>query len=114
MIWILGNRWQAPLLELSYRILPSGETVAEIGGELDGATADLAVGYIGKIIDRHRTPMIADLTALRFCDAQGIGALLRMATHARQFDCPFRLASPSPMLVRLLRIIDPDRTLAIS
>jgi hypothetical protein len=35
-----GDRRQAASLELSHRILPTGEAVADIGGELDIATAD--------------------------------------------------------------------------
>jgi anti-sigma B factor antagonist len=113
VVWVLGNRWKALLLELSHRILPSGETVAEISGELDGATAEIAVRYVTEIIDRHRGPMIADLTALRFCDAQGLSALLHMASYAEQAGCPFRLSSPSPMLVRVIRTADLDRRLPI-
>jgi anti-sigma B factor antagonist len=114
VIWVLDNRRYAPPLELSHRILPTGEAVAYIGGELDVATAEMAVGYIRKIIDCHRGPMIADLTALRFCDAHGLSALLRMASYAEQAGFLFRLASPSPMLVKLMRITSLDSRLRIA
>jgi anti-anti-sigma regulatory factor len=57
-------------LELSHRVLPTGEAAAGIGGELDFATAEMAVAYVGHVIDRHRGPVIVDLAALRFCDAR--------------------------------------------
>jgi anti-sigma B factor antagonist len=106
-----GDRRQAASLELSHRILPTGEAVADIGGELDIATADTVVSYLTQLIDRHRGPVIADLTALRFCDARGLSALLRVARHAEQGNHKFRVASPSPSLVKLLRITGLDRKL---
>jgi anti-sigma B factor antagonist len=99
------------LLELSHRILPTGEAVAVIGGELDIATADAAVRYVTQVIDPHHGPVIVDLTGLRFCDAGGLSALLQIALHAEQGDHKFTLASPSPWLVKLLRITALDRKL---
>jgi anti-anti-sigma factor len=94
----------AELLKLSHRILPTGEAVAGIGGELDIATADAAVRYVTQIIDRHHGPIVVDLTALRFCDARGLSALLQIARYAERGDHQFRVAAPSPSLVKLLRI----------
>lgn len=112
--WGQDNRRRAAPLELSHRILPTGEAVAVIGGELDIATADMAVRYVRKIIDRHRGPVIADLAALRFCDARGLSALLRMASYAEQAGYPFRLVSPSPALVKLMRVTSLDRRFSAS
>jgi len=106
-----GDRRGAASLELSQRILPTGEAVARIGGELDIATADAAVSYVTQVIDAHRGPVIVDLTALRFCDARGLSALLRIAVYAEQGDHKFTVASPSPWLVKLLRITGLDRKL---
>jgi anti-sigma B factor antagonist len=105
------GRRTAASLTLSHQILPTGEAVARIGGELDIATADTAVSYLTQVIDRHHGPVIADLTALRFCDARGLNALLQIARHAEQNGHKFTLASPSPALVKLLRITALDRKL---
>lgn len=96
-------------LRLSHRILPTGEAIAEIGGELDIATADVAVRYVRLVIDRHGGPLIVDLAGLAFCDAQGLSALLRMFTYAERAGCPFRLASPPPSLVKIMQITGLDR-----
>jgi hypothetical protein len=64
------SRRTAASLELSQQILPTGEAVASLGGELDIATADAAVSYVTQVIDRHHGPVIVDLTALGFCDAR--------------------------------------------
>jgi anti-anti-sigma factor len=106
-----GARRRAASLELSHRILPTGEAVVGIGGELDIATAETAVRYLTRLVDRHHGPVIMDLTALRFCDARGLSALLRIARYAEQSDHKFCLASPSPPLVKLLRITALDRKL---
>lgn len=92
------------LLERSYRICPAGEAVVELRGELDIATAEVAVNYVKNVIDRHHAPVTVDLTALAFCDAQGLAALVRMADHAERKGCHFRVASPSPSLVKIMRI----------
>lgn len=89
-------------LEMGHRISPDGETIVSIDGELDIATADAAVRYVSYVIDSNHAPVTLDLTALRFCDATGLTA--RIARHAEEAGCRFRLASPSPPLVKLLRI----------
>ena len=103
---------KAAPVKLSHQILPTGEAIADIGGELDIATAETAVKYVRQIIDRYHGPVIVDLTSLRFCDARGLSALLRMSTYAEQADCPFRLASPSPSLIKIMRITGLDRRLS--
>ena len=96
-------------LRLSHRILPVGGAIADIGGELDIATADVAVRYVRVVIDRHGGLLIVDLAGLAFCDAQGLSALLRMASYAEHAGCPFRLASPRPSLVKIMQITGLDR-----
>jgi anti-sigma B factor antagonist len=96
-------------LELSHWVRPVGEAVVGIGGELDFATAEMAVRYVSRVIDSHHGPVIVDLTALGFCDAQGLGALVRMAGHAGRAGRPFRLVSPSPSVVKIMRITGLDR-----
>ena len=48
-----------------------------------------------------------------FCDAGGLTALVRMARYAERNGCPFRLASPSPSLVKIMRITGLDRGLSV-
>jgi anti-anti-sigma factor len=99
------------LLKLSHRIGLTGEGVVDFSGELDVTTAEAAVNYVSDLIDRHRGPMIADLTALTFCDARGLAALARMSGYAEQKGCPFRLVSPGPLLVKIMRITGLDQKL---
>ena len=96
-------------LELSHRVLPTGEAVVGIGGELDLATADMALRYVSHVIDCHHGPVVADLAALVFCDAQGLSAFVRMAGYAERVGRPFRLVSPSPKVVKIMRITGLDQ-----
>jgi anti-anti-sigma factor len=95
-------------LELSHRVLPTGEAAVEIGGELDLDTAEQAFSYVQKIISRHRGPVVISLSGVTFCDARGLQALVRMANYADQADCPFRVTSPGPRLAKLMRMTGLD------
>jgi len=106
----VGDDPQEPAaIELSYRARPGGEVVVDLGGELDIVSAVTAVSYVRDVIDRCGGPVIVDLAALTFCDAQGLGALLEMAGHAERAGCEFRLASPRPPVVKIMRITGLDR-----
>jgi anti-anti-sigma factor len=104
-----GDQQRIVALELSHRISLAGQATVDLGGELDIASAEAAVSYVVDVIDRHRRPVIVDLTALSFCDARGLAALVRMAGYAEQMGCTFRLASPSLSLVKIMRITGLDR-----
>jgi anti-anti-sigma factor len=95
-------------LELSHRILPTGEAAVEIGGELDIGTADTAFSYVQTIIIRHGGPVVVSLARVSFCDVPGLAALVRMANCAEQADRPFLVTSPSPMLTKLIRVTGLD------
>ena len=96
-------------IELSHWICPTGEAVVALGGDLDILSAEVAVNYIRDVIDRHGGPVTVNLTALVFCDARGLAALVRMAGYAEQQGCSFRLTSPRPSLVKIMRITRLDR-----
>lgn len=96
-------------IELSHRVRPGGEVVVDLDGELDIVSAETAVSYVSNVIDRHGGPVVMDLSALTFCDARGLGALLQIAGHAERAGHEFRLASPRPPLVKIMRITGLDR-----
>ena len=95
-------------LRLSHRILPTGEAIAESAASSTSPPPTLQSDTSG-VIDRHGGPLIVDLAGLAFCDAQGLSALLRIATYAERAGCPFRLASPRPSLVKIMQITGLDR-----
>jgi anti-anti-sigma factor len=96
-------------LELTCRTGPNGYQIVSVTGELDIATAEQAYSYISEVIDGRPAPVTVDLSGLTFCDASGLGALARVARHARQAGRQLMLASARPSLLKIMRITGLDR-----
>ena len=95
-------------LEFSRRTGEDGGQVISVVGELDIATAEQAYAYISEVIDGGQAPVSVDLAGLTFCDASGLGVLARVANHARQAGRQFRLTSPRPSLLKIMRLTGMD------
>ncbi len=95
------------LIRLSCQVADGLATVM-ICGELDLATADRTVRFVSEVIDRHDGMVSADLSGLAFCDACGLGALIRIAAHAEQAGRRFELTRPSRAVSRIMRITGVD------
>jgi anti-sigma B factor antagonist len=80
-----------------------------VSGELDIATAEQAYTYISEVIDSRTAPVSVDVAGLTFCDAAGLGALARLARHAREAGRQLSLTSPRPSLLKIIRITGLDR-----
>jgi anti-sigma B factor antagonist len=96
-------------LELSLRTGANGYQVVSVAGELDIATADQAYSYITEVIDGRPAPVTVDLSGVTFCDASGLGALARLARHARAAGRQFMLISARPSVLKIMRITGLDR-----
>jgi anti-sigma B factor antagonist len=99
---------EAVQLELSCRTGPDGNQVISVTGELDIATAEQAYAYISEVIDSWPTMVSVDLSGLTFCDASGLGALAKIARHARQAGRQLRLTSARPSLLKIIRLTGLD------
>jgi anti-sigma B factor antagonist len=101
-------------IELSRQADGDGNQVVRVTGELDIATAEQAYTYISDVIDAWPSsslaPVSVDLSGLTFCDASGLGALARLARHARQAGRQLRLIAARPSLLKIMRITGLDRT----
>ena len=104
---VLG--WEPLQLELSRQTDGNGNQIVSVAGELDIATAEQAYLYISDVIDAWPAPVSVDLSGLTFCDASGLGALARIARHARQAGHQFRLTAVRPSLLKIIRITGLDR-----
>ena len=96
-------------LGLSCRAGANGYQIVSMTGELDIATAEQAYSYISEVLDGRAAPVTVDLSGLTFCDASGLGALARVARHARQAGRQLRLASAGPSVLKIMRITGMDR-----
>ncbi len=101
------------LIRLSCHVSADGLAVVAIEGDLDLATVDRTVRYVSDIIDRHDGPVSADLSGLTFCDACGLGALVRIASHAEQAGRPLEFRKPSRAVPRIMRITGVDDRLLV-
>jgi len=63
---IQDDRHRAASLALNHRVVPTGEVIVDIGGELDIATTEMAVSYVTDIIDNHHGPVIVNLPGWNF------------------------------------------------
>jgi anti-sigma B factor antagonist len=106
-----AGRPGAPLSLASART-PAG-VVVTFCGELDLASAERAFGYVRDVIDRYGTTVVLDLASLSFCDARGLGALVRMNSYAAQAGCALRLMSPPPRLLEIMSLTNLDSELIV-
>jgi len=94
----------AGMLTLSCRISPTGQATVTFAGELDTASADQAYEYVRGAIDAHGGQVLLDVAGLSFCDARGLGALVRMSRHAGQAGSSLRLVAPPLQLRKIICI----------
>ena len=109
MVPVQAQRVEPAQLELSCQTGANGYQIVSVTGELDIATAEQAYSYISEVIDGRPAPVTVDLSGLTFCDASGLGALARVARHARQAGRQLMLASARPSLMKIMRITGLDR-----
>lgn len=100
-------------LRLACEITAEGKALVTLSGELDISSSDCAFGWVRDVIDRHHVPVILDMAGLTFCDARGLGALVRMSNYAGMVGCSLQLAFPGSHLLKIMRITGLDRSLAI-
>ena len=92
------------MLTLSCRISQTGQATVTFVGELDTASADQACEYVRDAIDAHGGQVLLDMAGLSFCDARGLGALVRMSRHAGQAGSSLHLVAPPPRLMKIIGI----------
>jgi anti-anti-sigma factor len=97
--------------QLSCQFSADRHVMISMRGDLDLATVDRVVRYVSDVIDRHDGPVSADLAGVAFCDACGLGALIRIAAYAERAGRRLEMISPSPALTRVMRITGVDHLL---
>jgi len=100
-------------LTVSCSISRTGEITLTFTGELDVASAEQAYRYVRDVIDAHSGAVLLDVAGLSFCDAGGLGALLRMTRHAEKAGSSLHLVAPPPRLIKLMRITGLDVELPV-
>lgn len=86
-------------------------TVVALDGELDIASGDTVTRQLFELMDQGVIHLVADLTRLTFCDASGLGSLIKVRNRLADRDGWLRLAAPSPQMTRIIRLSGLSRTL---
>ena len=74
---------------------------------------DQACEYVREAIDAHGGQVLLDMAGLSFCDARGLGALVRMSRHAGQAGSSLHLVAPPPRLMKIIRITGLENKLPV-
>ena len=82
----------------------NGVEILGLPPELDLLTADGLAERGRAAIASDARLLLLDLAGLSFCDARGLGALVRIANHADATGCRYALIAPPRPVARLLRI----------
>jgi anti-sigma B factor antagonist len=94
-------------------VLGESVTVAVIG-ELDIATVPRFTARMGDLVRRgHLRELILDLSGLAFIDAGGLRALAELRSRIEQQGAALVLDGVPPQMLRLMRIIGPERRFRI-
>jgi len=88
--------------------------VVRATGELDLATAPALRRAIAGAGSPGPVELVVDLSGVSFVDAAGLGALLDGSEAVRRGGGDLCLTSPSPMLRRMLRLLDLEARLPIA
>lgn len=98
---------------LTYVVQPTadGVTVVTLAGELDHGSHHRLLAEVAELIERGRSRLEFDLSALEFCDSTGLGALVRLHRQAQNRGGWLRVVRPSGELRRMLRTTNLDRLL---
>jgi anti-anti-sigma factor len=75
-------------------------------GEIDAATADGLIATLRSVADREPNEVVVDCMDLTFIDAAGIRALIVVHRELAQQNRDLRLVHPTPLLARMLRVLD--------
>lgn len=92
-------------LTLSERHCPDDVVVVSMSGELDIATSPQLDGYLVDLAAAGHHRLVLDTAQLTFCDASGIGVLVRARARADGQRGWVRLATVAPRLRKVLAIL---------
>ncbi|GAA2152725.1 STAS domain-containing protein [Kitasatospora kazusensis] len=105
----------APGGEATARVRAEGDRalVCVLQGELDIESLAAARRALTEAVARSVPVLVVDLHDVGFCDSTGLNLLLRTRTAAVAAGTDFRLAAPSPAVLRLLEITGADSVFSL-
>lgn len=111
----LARRYPAPVTQLpNLRVGVSAAGAllfVRLDGELDIASSDLLARHLSGLSSREHPRIVVDLAALKFCDAAGLGALVKVSRLAAARGGWLRMSGARPRMLRLMLITGLSGTL---
>ncbi|NYI06355.1 STAS domain-containing protein [Allostreptomyces psammosilenae] len=102
----------APVLDLR-RLELDGSVVLAVRGDLDLDTVPELRDGITQCLAHRPTVIIVDLHDVGFMDSAGLGTLLECHRRASSVGVRLRVASASPLILRVLRMTGTAATLGV-
>jgi anti-sigma B factor antagonist len=87
--------------------------VVALAGDLDIVSAEPLGRRLDALPAQGFTRIVVDLAELAFCDASGLGILVKTAVRAAHCGGWLRLSAPKPMVVRIIDITNLIRVLPL-
>lgn len=100
-------------LEVTAARVRGDTAVAAVSGEIDLRTADMLRAKLVELHASGPSRLVADFTAVPFCDAAGLGALVAARNQIAAAGGEIVLAGVRPAQLRLLRITGLHRLFAV-
>jgi anti-sigma B factor antagonist len=87
--------------------------VVALPPEVDISNADLVSDTLLAVLNRGVGTLVADMTGTRFCACAGVTALVRAQQRAAANRAEIRVASTTPIVLRVLALTGVDRVLPV-
>ncbi|MFF2200031.1 STAS domain-containing protein [Streptomyces sp. NPDC058145] len=100
-------------LSISTRPCPSGPVVLRLAGELDHYTGPGLRTAMADVLRAPGTGVIADLSALEYCDSTGMTEIITAHHRAEAVGSSFWVAGLSPAMAQLFRVAGLDQLLTV-
>lgn len=81
-----------------------GETVVELGGELDALTVESLDDHLQSVVDVGTADLFVDMSLVTFCDSIALRAVVGAERNLRLAGRHLRIINPSPRVTRLLEL----------
>jgi anti-anti-sigma factor len=95
---------ERPELSISSHRTEAGETVLELAGEIDMLTASQLSAAVGEALADGPSRVLLDMSAVTFCDSQGLGTLVVLTRAASSARSVLVLTNVADFLQRVLDI----------
>ena len=95
------------------RVAPSGATVLRATGRLNLTSAASLRSQLHGLVAAGNVHVVVDLTDTEAIDSSGIGALISSLKAARAAGGDLRISAPNEHVVRVLKLTNLGRVLAV-